>query len=78
MPDIRLQDYIAKVKGLIREGRQDEAIAHCQHILHHHPKHIETYATMGEACLEKEMYREAIEFFQEHYRAYESRRRRVT
>jgi tetratricopeptide (TPR) repeat protein len=64
MPDIRLQDYVVKIKELIRNVRLDEAIAHCQHILRHYPKHIETYSLLGEACLEKQMYREAIEFFQ--------------
>jgi tetratricopeptide (TPR) repeat protein len=64
MADIRLQNYVAKIKDLIRSVRLDEAIAHCQHILHHYPKHIETYGLLGEACLEKQMYREAIEFFQ--------------
>ena len=64
MADIRLQDYVAKIKDLIRSVRLDEAIAHCQHILRYYPKHVETYSLLGEACLEKQMYREAIEFFQ--------------
>ena len=64
MPDIRLQDYVAEIKELIRNVRLDEAIAHSQHILRHHPKFVEAYALLGESCLEKEMYREAIEFFQ--------------
>jgi tetratricopeptide (TPR) repeat protein len=64
MPDIRLQDYAAKIKDLIREDRQDEAIAHCQHILRQYPKFVEVYCLLGEACLDKSMYREAIEFFQ--------------
>ena len=64
MPDIRLQDYTARIKGLISSNRHDEALAHCQHILRYYPKHVQTYALMGEICLEKEMYREAIEFFQ--------------
>jgi tetratricopeptide (TPR) repeat protein len=64
MADIRLQDYVAKIKEMIRADRHDEAIAHCQHILKHYPKHIDTYELLGEACLEKEMYRESIEFFQ--------------
>ncbi len=64
MPDIRLQDYTAKIKDMIRNVRLDEAIAHGQHILRHYPKHIETYCLLGEACLEMELYREAIEFFQ--------------
>jgi tetratricopeptide (TPR) repeat protein len=64
MPDIRLRDYVAKIKDLVRTNLEDEAIAHCQHILHQYPKHVETYCLLGEACLEKRMYREAIEFFQ--------------
>ncbi len=64
MPEIQLSDYTAKIKELIHSDRCDEAIAHCQHILRHYPKHIETYCLLGEACLEKGMYREAIEFFQ--------------
>jgi tetratricopeptide (TPR) repeat protein len=64
MPDIRLQDYAAKIKDLIRDDRHEEAIAHCQHILRHHPKYIEIYCLLGEACLERNMLREAIEFFQ--------------
>ncbi|MGD2206209.1 MAG: tetratricopeptide repeat protein, partial [Anaerolineae bacterium] len=64
MPDIQLQDYTTKIKSLIRDDLHDEAIAHCRHILRHHPKYIEAYCLLGEACLEEEMYREAIEFFQ--------------
>jgi tetratricopeptide (TPR) repeat protein len=64
MSDIRLKDYTTKIKGMIREVRLDEAIHHCQHILRHYPKHIDTYCLLGEACLERELYREAIEFFQ--------------
>ena len=64
MPDIRLHDYVAKIRDMIREVRLDEAIGHSQHILSYYPKHIETYCLLGEACLEKEMYRDAIESFQ--------------
>ncbi len=64
MAEIRLRDYAVKIKELIRLGQHDEAIAHCQHILRHYPRHVETYCLLGEACLEKEMVREAIEFFQ--------------
>ena len=64
MAEIRLQEYTAKIKELMRHDRHDEAIAHCQHILRHYPRHIETYYLLGEACLEKKMVREAIEFFQ--------------
>jgi tetratricopeptide (TPR) repeat protein len=62
--EIRLQEYTAKIKDLIRQDRHEEAIAHCQHILRHYPRHVETYGLLGEACLDKGMVREAIEFFQ--------------
>lgn len=64
MPDIPLQDYSAQVRELIRDRRFDEAIAHCQHILRHQPKHVETYSLLGECCLETDLHREAIDFFQ--------------
>ena len=64
MPDIRLQDYVVKIKDMIGDGRYDEAISHCQHILKEYPKFIQAYRLLGEACLEKGSYREAIEFFQ--------------
>ena len=64
MPDMQLKEYTARIKELIHSERHDEAIAHCRHILRYYPRHIETYCLLGEACLEKGMYREAIEFFQ--------------
>ncbi len=64
MADIRLRDYVARIKDMIRGDQHNEAIAHCRHILRHYSKHIETYCLLGEACLEKEMVRESIEFFQ--------------
>lgn len=64
MPDVRLQDYTSKIRDLIEEGRQDEAIAHGQQILHHYPMHVETYSQLGEAFLGKGLLQEATELFQ--------------
>jgi tetratricopeptide (TPR) repeat protein len=64
MSELRLQDYVTKIKDLIQKDRPDEAIAHGQHILRHHSKHIATYCLLGEACLEKGAVHEAVEFFQ--------------
>ncbi|MBN1137453.1 MAG: tetratricopeptide repeat protein, partial [Anaerolineae bacterium] len=64
MPEIPLHSYAARIKEMIRNDHHDEAIAHCQHILRQYPKHVETYCLLGEACLEKELYRSAIECFQ--------------
>jgi len=64
MPEILLHSYAARIKEMIRNDQHDEALAHCQHILRQYPKQVEIYCLMGEACLEMEMYREAIECFQ--------------
>ncbi|MFC2023878.1 tetratricopeptide repeat protein, partial [Chloroflexota bacterium] len=51
-------------QDLLLDGRYDEAIVHCRHILSQYPRHIETYCLLGEACLEKGAYDQAKEFFQ--------------
>jgi tetratricopeptide (TPR) repeat protein len=64
MPDIRLEDYTARISELNQKGRYDEAIAHCRHILNAYPRHYPAYKLMGEACLAKEMYPQARDLFQ--------------
>jgi tetratricopeptide (TPR) repeat protein len=64
MPNIQLHKYTARIEGLTQGDRQDEAIAHCQHILHFHPKYIQAYRLLGEACLAKEEPQQARECFQ--------------
>ncbi len=64
MSDIQLREYTARIGDLIAGGRQDEAIAHCRHILYLYPRHGQTYRLLGEACLGKEMYGDARDFFQ--------------
>ncbi len=63
MAKISLRAYCDEVKELIRANSHEEAIAICQHILRHHPKHMETYRLLGEACVELGRYREAGDFF---------------
>lgn len=64
MGDLRLQEYVAKIRRLIRDNRQDEAMAHCLHILRLYPKHIQTYYLLGEACLAGDSYQAARRLFQ--------------
>ncbi|MFC2036372.1 tetratricopeptide repeat protein [Chloroflexota bacterium] len=64
MPDIQLHKYRARIEGLIRGDRQDEAIAHCEHILHFYPKYIQAYRLLGQACLAKGELQQARECFQ--------------
>ena len=49
MPNLRLHEYVANIHELIRNQRQDAAVAHCLHILRLHPKHLQTYYLLGEA-----------------------------
>ena len=53
MPDIRLQDYVEKIKEFIRSVRLDEAIATAS-ISDVTIQSIPKPAAAGEACLEKE------------------------
>ncbi len=64
MPQIRLRDYCARIAELIQASQHDLAVAHCQHILSHYPKHIETICLLGQACLGKGMTQLALGFFQ--------------
>jgi tetratricopeptide (TPR) repeat protein len=61
MPAIPLHAYVAKIEALVDSGEQDEAIAHCRHILRLYPKYYQVYGLLGHAALGKGMYREARE-----------------
>lgn len=50
---VTLEAYSDENRALIHNGRNDEAIAICKHILHYYPKHIDSYRQLGEAYLEK-------------------------
>ncbi|MAT96547.1 MAG: hypothetical protein CL608_05335 [Anaerolineaceae bacterium] len=63
MTSILLHDYVEQVDKLIDDNRLVEAIEHCRHILHHYPRHIDTYRVMGKALLEKQDYDAAGDLF---------------
>ena len=48
---ITLEAYGDEVNALIRNERNDEALAICKHILRYHPKHVDTYCQMGQVYL---------------------------
>ncbi|MBI5035206.1 MAG: tetratricopeptide repeat protein [Chloroflexi bacterium] len=50
---VTLPAYTDEIRELIKQDHNDEAIAHCKHILAHYPKYIDAYRQMGEAYLEK-------------------------
>ena len=64
MTNRSLRDFCHEVKRLIDMGSYAQAIETGRHILRHYPKHVETYALLGQACLEKGDIREAVEMFQ--------------
>ena len=63
MAKVSLRIYNREIEGLIDQGRTDEAVAHCQHILKTFSKHLETYRLLGKAFLESKHYNEAVDIF---------------
>jgi tetratricopeptide (TPR) repeat protein len=63
MAKVLLRKYIREIEGQIDHGQQDEAIAHCRHILRKYPKHLDTYRMLGKAYLEARRYNEATDIF---------------
>ncbi|HVN15277.1 MAG TPA: tetratricopeptide repeat protein [Anaerolineales bacterium] len=64
MAKVSLRIYNKDIEQLIDQGHQDEAIAHCRHILQTFPKHLDTYRLLGKAYLEAKRYDEAVDVFQ--------------
>lgn len=64
MSEISLREYRARAKELLDTGKHDQAIVICQHILRHYPKDVMTYQLLGEICLDRHDYSQAIDFFQ--------------
>jgi tetratricopeptide (TPR) repeat protein len=60
---VTLIAYADQVRELIRNDRNDEAIAICKHILRYYPKHLDAYRQLGEALLEKGRLADAKELF---------------
>ena len=50
---ITLTAYTDQVRDLVRNDRNDEALAICKHILQYYPKCVDAYQQMGQALLEK-------------------------
>ncbi len=63
MAKVSLRIYNRELEGLIEQGRTDEAIAHCHHILKTFPKHLETYRLLGKSYLESKRYNDAVDIF---------------
>ena len=63
MSEISLRSYNQEIDSIIDQGRHEEAIAHCRHILSKFPKHIETYRLLGKAFLETNLNSDASDIF---------------
>jgi len=63
MAKVSLRIYNREIEHFIEQGKTNEAIAHCRHILKIFPKHLETYRMLGKAYLEARRYSEATEVF---------------
>ncbi len=64
MANISLRAYNNQIESLVEQGKNDEAIAHCRHILKFFPKHVETYRLLGKAYLESQRFGDAADIFQ--------------
>ncbi|MCI0474770.1 MAG: tetratricopeptide repeat protein [Anaerolineales bacterium] len=60
---VTLTAYADQVRELIRNDRNDEAIAICKHTLRYYPKSVDAYRQLGEALLEKGRLDDAKELF---------------
>jgi len=63
MKTISLRAYNREINQLIENGRSEETIEHCHHILHFYPWHVDTYRLLGTAYLETLHYDEAEDIF---------------
>ena len=59
MAKISLRAYNREIEALIEQGSNDEAIAHCRHILKTFPKCLDTYRLLGKGYLEARRFTEA-------------------
>ncbi len=64
MTEVRLQEYVQQIDGLVEKGQYDEALAHLRHILQHYPKFLHAYRLLGKTLLETGQDDAAEEMFQ--------------
>lgn len=63
MERVSLKQFCGELEGLLEEGRFSRVIILSRLVLHHYPKHIETYRLLGEAYLKMERLDEAKDIF---------------
>jgi tetratricopeptide (TPR) repeat protein len=63
MTETNLKEYQIELKGLLQQGRHDEVVEHCRHILKTYPRNVNVYRLLGQALLESGRYEEAEQIF---------------
>jgi tetratricopeptide (TPR) repeat protein len=63
MANIPLRTYEKQIEEMIDQGRLQEAVAHCKHIIKAYPKCISSYRILGKAFLEGKQYNETADIF---------------
>src|SRR5579862_8799633 len=63
MAQITLRDYLQETEDAIANGRTDDALAHCQHILASFPESLEAQRLLGEVYLAQGHLEEAQQTF---------------
>ncbi len=63
MADIELKTYIAEIEELLEAEKNDEAVAHCRHILDYYPRNLAVYRLLGKGLLELGRLEDASDIF---------------
>jgi tetratricopeptide (TPR) repeat protein len=63
MTSIALRSYNRLIEELITNGRYEQAIAHCRHIIQTFPKYAHAYRNLGRAYIESGQYQAAADIF---------------
>ncbi len=63
MADIELRAYVAEIEEMLAAEKNDEAVAHCRHILDYYPKNLAVYRLLGKGLLEQRRFGDAADIF---------------
>jgi tetratricopeptide (TPR) repeat protein len=63
MEQVTLRDYCEEARSLVQSGESDRAIHITRYILHHYPRHVDSYRVLGQALLTAGNYQEASRQF---------------
>ncbi|MCU0499657.1 MAG: tetratricopeptide repeat protein [Anaerolineae bacterium] len=77
MSEISLKAYQAELTDLLQQGRTDEVVRHCRHILEKYPKNVEVYRLMARALRSQsaeaaQIYRRVLSVFPDDAEAHEA------